>query len=97
MLNTTHRGTIEQLIDEAIKNMPATVEYVRHHGYSEVLKDKDGNDFVLGYVIGRIDTTFKAEILSNQDRDFTIQELREIDDIIHNRVSGLKEAIFKCG
>ncbi len=97
VLDPTHRGMLEQLIDEAIQTMPNTVNFVRNYRYSKILKDKDADDFVLGFVVGRIDTTLKAEFITTQNRDLTDDELKDIDNKIYNRMDELKEAIFKCG
>ena len=74
-LSYTDRGMIEKLIDGAITDMSSTVNFIRNYRYSKILKEKDGNDFVLGYVIGRIDTTFKAEVFA-QDRVLTSRQGR---------------------
>ena len=65
--------------------------------YSKILKDKNGEDFVLGFVYGRIDSTFKATFISTQNRLLSTDEVLEIENIIYNRMDELKEAIFKCG
>ncbi len=96
-INPSHRGTLEQLIDQAIKDMQATVQFVRSDRYSKIIKDKDGDDFVLGFVVGRIDTTFKATYIATFGRLLSNEEIQEIESIIYNRIDELKEAIFKCG
>ena len=96
-LDPTHSGILEQLIDQAIKDMQATVQFVRSDRYSKIIKDKDGDDFVLGYIIGRIDTTFKATYIATFDKLLSNEEILEIENIIYNRIGELKEAIFKCG
>ena len=97
LLNPTHRGTLEQLIDQAIKDMQPTVQFVRSDRYSKIIKDKNGDDFVLGFVIGRIDTTFKANFIATHGRILSDEEILEVENIIYNRIDELKEAIFKCG
>jgi len=96
-LDPTHSGILEQLIDQAIKDMQVTVQFVRSDRYSKIIKDKDGDDFVLGYIIGRIDTTFKATYIATYGRLLSNEEILEIENIIYNRIDELKEAIFKCG
>ncbi len=96
-LDPTHSGILEQLIDQAIKDMGMTVQFVRSDRYSKIIKDKDGDDFVLGYIIGRIDTTFKATYIATYGRLLSNEEILEIENIIYNRIDELKEAIFKCG
>jgi len=97
VLNPTHRGILEQLIDNEVKGMQMTVQFVRSDKYSKILKDKDGEDFVLGFIYGRIDTTFKATFIETQNRALTDEEVLEVENIIYNRIDELKEAIFKCG
>lgn len=96
-LDPTHSGILEQLIDQAIKDMGMTVQFVRSDRYSKIIKDKDGDDFVLGYIIGRIDTTFKATYIATFGKLLSNEEILEIENIIYNRIDELKEAIFKCG
>lgn len=96
-LDPTHSGILEQLIDQAIKDMGMTVQFVRSDRYSKIIKDKNGDDFVLGYIIGRIDTTFKATYIATYGRLLSNEEILEIENIIYNRIDELKEAIFKCG
>jgi len=97
VLNPTQRGILEQLIDHAVKGMKVTVEFVRGDRYSKILKDKNGDDFVLGFVYGRIDSTFKATFIATQNRILIDEEVLEVEHIIYNRMDELKEAIFKCG
>jgi len=97
VLSATHRGILEQIIDQAIKDMPLTVNFVRSERYTKILKNKNGEDYVLGYVIGGIDTTFKATFIATQNRLLSNDEVKEIENIIYNRIDELKEAIFKCG
>ena len=97
VLNPTQRGILEQLIDHTVKDMRVTVEFVRGDRYSKILKDKNGDDFVLGFVYGRIDSTFKATFVATQNRLLSTEELLEIENIIYNRMDELKEAIFRCG
>ena len=96
-LDPTHSGILEQLIDQAITDMGMTVQFVRSDRYSEIIKDKNGDDFVLGYIIGRIDTTFKATYIATFGKLLSNEEILEIENIIYNRIDELKEAIFKCG
>ena len=97
VLNATHRGILEQLIDQAVKDMMMTVQFVRSDRYSKIIKDKSGEDFILGFVFGRMDSTFKATFIATQDRILSAEELLEVENIIYNRIDELKEAIFKCG
>ena len=97
VLNPADRGILEQLIDQAVKDMRMTVQFVRSDRYSKIIKDKNGEDFILGFVFGRIDTTFKATFITTQDRILSKQEILEVENIIYNRIHELKEAIFKCG
>ena len=96
-LNPTHRGILEELIDQSIKDMQATVQFVRSDRYSKIIKDKNGDDFVLGFIVGRIDTTFKANFIATHGRILSDEEILEVENIIYNRIHELKEAIFKCG
>ena len=97
VLDPTQRGILEQLIDQAVKDMRMTVEFVRWDRYSKILKDKNAEDFILGFVYGRIDTTFKATFIATQDRILSKEEMLEVENTIYNRIDELKEAIFKCG
>ena len=96
-LNPIQRDILEQLIDQSIKDMQATVQFVRSDRYSKIIKDKNGDDFVLGFIVGRIDTTFKANFIATHGRILSDEEIQEVENIIYNRIHELKEAIFKCG
>ena len=98
-LNMTERGLLEQIIETTISEIPYTVQLHRMEGVRKTWQYKNPDDFVLGYIHGRILYTFESvlKMTAERKRGLTDEGLKETLEIMYKRMPEIREAIFKEG
>ena len=97
VLDQTMRGTLEQIIDSMIKEIPRLVRVLFEPSQKAQLHIQNEKDFALGIALGGIYQTFSVFFLSVQKRYPNDQESSEIRNIILRRTAELRDAIFSTG
>ena len=96
-LNLAARGLLEQIIETTITEIPFTVQLHRMEDVQKTWQYKNPDDFVLGYILGRIIYTFETILKMAGRKELTHEELKETMRIIYKRMPEIREAIFKEG
>lgn len=95
--NLAARGLLEQIIDTTIAEIPLTVQLHRMDEVQKTWKYENPDDFVLGYIHGRIIYTFETILKMAGRKGLTRDELKETLEIIYKRMPEIREGIFKEG
>ena len=94
MLQPQIRGTIDTIIDQMLTVIPREMSYLRDGG-AKVLHVKNLEDYLLGFVHGAIMGSFNVVFSGIMKRQPNDEEQEEAQNIVFQRTSQLREAIFK--
>ncbi len=91
------RGMIEKIIDVAIKSVPGWMDTYRAEEVRKFYHYDKVEDFVLGmcngYILSGFTHLYRLEHNENPPPD----QVTEFINVINNRMSQIREAIFKTG
>jgi hypothetical protein len=94
MLQPQIRGTLDTIIDQMLTVIPREMSYLRDGG-AKVLHVKSLEDYLLGFVHGAIMGSFNVVFSGIMKRQPNDEEQEEAQNIVFQRTSQLREAIFK--
>jgi|GEM_PF-1020629 hypothetical protein len=94
MLQPQIRGTLDTIIDQMLTVIPREMSYLRDGG-AKVLHVKNLEDYLLGFVHGAIMGSFNVVFSGIMKRQPNDEEQEEAQNIVFQRTSQLREAIFK--
>jgi hypothetical protein len=97
MLDNNIRVSLDQMIDQMVSTLPTSLLWLREGKRKADLHIDNEKDFALGFAYGAIKATPNATFLMLKSKPPKLEETREADVIIYNRIDELREAIFRSG
>jgi hypothetical protein len=97
MLDNNIRGSLDQMIDQMVSTLPTTLLWLREGKRKADLHINNEKDFALGFAYVEIKATLNANFHMLKSRPPKLEETREADMIIYNRIDELRDAIFRSG
>jgi hypothetical protein len=97
LFDFVQRGYLEQMIDEAIRDIPYTVKLYRDERRMKTYQYKSAEDFVMGMTIGRIMFGFGIRFKELNQRSFKPEEIDEMNKIIYKHIPEMRSAIMDAG
>ncbi|MFQ5969846.1 MAG: hypothetical protein ACE5J2_05070 [Nitrososphaerales archaeon] len=96
-LDTVDRGMLQRMIDDAIEDIDAWIQFSRRPEQKSRLQLKEEGDFVLGLTWGRVLGTFTANFAISHRRRLNSEEQHDLYDAVNKRTGEIRKAIFKSG
>lgn len=91
------RGAIEKIIEIRIEEIPDIVKVFRNELERKQKQIRNADEFVYGYVFGKIIATFEAHIIERHHREMTQSEVDEMFQIAEKRMREIRDSILNCG
>jgi hypothetical protein len=95
MLDSNIRGSLDQMIDQMVSTLPTTLLWLREGKRKADLHIDNEKDFALGFAYGAIKAILNATFLMLKSKPPKLEETREADMIIYNRIDELRDAVFR--
>jgi|GEM_PF-2405490 len=91
-------GSLELIINNVINQIPTQMKYVRNADVKKYLMYKNDEDFVLGWVLGRIVAQCEV-ILSGFGgwKTLELSDYQELSNIVNNKMPQIHNKIFETG
>ena len=85
-LHPTTRAFLEQIIDNEIRQIQFVVSAIRNDERFWTTTVKNEEDYVLGFVMGKIMSSSSSMIIATHNRMGTLNEINQILQVIHTVV-----------
>ena len=97
VLDHKTRGTLENEIDKAIKNIPDLAKLTQREDFRKDFQVREESDFMVGLIWGYVLRSFQDFFILDNNRLPNQIETLDAMSIVFKRTKEMKEAIFKCG
>ena len=95
-LHPTTRAFLEQIIDNVLRQIQFVVSAIRNYERFWAMAVKNEEDYVLGFVMGKIMSSSSSMFIAMHNRMATIDEMKQILQVIHTRGEEIRNAYTNC-
>jgi hypothetical protein len=95
-LHPTTRAFLEQIIDNEIRQIQFVVSAIRNDERFWTTTVKNEEDYVLGFVMGKIMSSSLSMIIAMHNRMGTLDEINQILQVIHTSGDEITSAYTNC-
>ena len=88
-------GSLELIINNVINEIPNLMKILRSTDAQKYYKTEE--DFVLGWVLGRIATRYEEILISLYGRNVDQGEYQEIGNLLKNKLAQIRNKIHETG